>query len=81
MKDVVAHDQCRQAVGKSVNASRMIGRRQGIWPDNVEPGVHLRDRQSMKGGARQSQRRQIIRMRYLQDDQNGIRLVSCKERG
>lgn len=79
MKDVISHDQCCQAVRESVNASWVVGRRERIGPDNVEPRVHLRNRQRMERRARQSQRRQIIRMRYLtRKEQMSIKQVGIK---
>lgn len=64
-KDFFAHDQCRQTVGKRVDAGAIVGSCVSIRPDDVESRVDVRDDEVMEGGMGQGECGEVVRMRDL----------------
>lgn len=60
-----AQTQCRQAVGQGIDALGLGGGGVGIGPDDVEPGVDVRDCKFVEGRVGQGQGGQVVGMRDL----------------
>lgn len=62
---IIAHDQRREAVRKSVDASTRLVVGTFIWPYNIEARVDARDGQSVEGRVAETKRCQVVRVRKL----------------
>jgi hypothetical protein len=57
---VVAHDQCRQTIGKGVHAGARLVVGALVRPHNVETRVYARDRETMEGRVAEAERGEVV---------------------